>query len=164
MTAAGFQTTASSYQGPERRQKVVLARCANHAEHQRVLKDHDKAIGGLQGEMADRRKTSSEAHGKIYEEIRVVDRSKVPSKLFYLFVSVYSVLFIAGIVSVYQGMHKNALTFKDGITDVKLMQAELKTAISNTQVQINDLKDEVGDLKSDWRTSARSTGNGIKTR
>jgi hypothetical protein len=40
-------------------------------------------------------------------------------------------------------MHKNALTFSEGIADVKIMQTETNAKVSNIIKDVDDLKTEV---------------------
>jgi cell division protein FtsL len=151
---------APGYEGPECREFMMT--CDRHAEHGRVLADHDKELDRLRTAMDQRREASGKAHGDLYEEIKRVERSKVPNRLFYTFISVYSVLFVLGIVSVYKGMNQNAITFHDGFAQVRVMQAEtkseLKAAISSAETKVSGMKDEIKDLKRDLRMRSRGDG------
>ena len=139
------------YKGPERREVLIIGPCACHREHQRILQDHEDEIKELQNNREKQRDHAEKAHGAIYSEINTVDRSKVSNKLFYLYITVYSLFFIGGIVSVYTGMNKNALMFKDGLTEVKVMQSELKTTLKNTDSRIQDLKEEFKDIRAEFK-------------
>jgi hypothetical protein len=151
---------APGYEGPERREFTSL--CDHHTEHSRVLADHDKELDRIRAAADQRREASGKAHGDLYEEIKRVERSRVPNRLFYTFISVYSVLFIFGIVSVYKGMTQNALTFQGGLAEVKVMQAEtrseLKAAISGAEAKVSSMKEEIKDLKRDFRAGRRRDG------
>lgn len=135
---------------PQARKASVL--CPYHPTHDRILKDHDKAIDDFQSTLSDLRKNSSQSRAEIYNEIKTVERSKVSTNLFYLFISVYSVLYILGIISVYRGMHQNSLTFQSGITDVKVMQAELKAGLSSADQRIQSVTDDIKDLRNEVKS------------
>lgn len=142
---------SSDYRGPERR----ADQCSCHLKHQRVLDQHDKDLESIKVDREKRRKDwedKTESHHKdMWEDIK----AKVPNKLFYLFISAYSLLFIAGILSVYTGMHQSALTFQAGISEVKVMQAELKaelkTVIVTTESQVRDIREDLKDLHQDLK-------------
>ncbi len=127
-----------SYKGPDRREaEIVISQCGCHPKHQRILDDHDKEIDDLKVQIENRRKEvnnkmvkdkdwGEREHQGMWEGIK----SKVPNHLFYLFVSVFAVLYIIGIVAVYTGMHKidkSLSTELSGIkTEVKVMSTTLK--------------------------------------
>lgn len=138
--------TTTQQQTTSRRTTVS---CPYHTTHDRILKDHDKALDEFQAEIAGMRENSSRSRAEIYNEIKTVERSKVSTNLFYLFISVYSVLYLLGIMSVYRGMHQNSLTFQAGITDVKVMQAEMKAGLSATDQRVKSITDDIGDLRGD---------------
>jgi capsule polysaccharide export protein KpsE/RkpR len=137
----------TGYDGPERR-GAVAEYCPHHAEHLRILNDHDRELGLLRASAESRRDASTKAHGELYEEIKMVERSRVPSRLFYVFVSVYSVLFILGIVSVYKGMHQNALVFQAGLSEVKVVQAEAKAEIAGISDSLHELKKDLNQQRA----------------
>jgi len=145
------------YNGPERRDRLVIGPCGCHPKHQRILEDHDKKFAIIEAARERRGEHMEQAHGDIYEEIKKVERSRVPNRIFYLFVTVYSGLFILGIVSVYSGMHQNALAFQKGLSDVKVMQAELKATAANTGQRVGDMKDEIRELKRDLKDRMKLT-------
>jgi hypothetical protein len=140
------------YSGPDRRLSVS---CGYHLQHQRILEDHDGDLAELRRGLEQQRRDASSAHGDIYTELKGVDRAKVSNKLFYLFISAYSLLFIAGIVSVYKQATQATITFQEGIADVKLMQTELRSALKNAEARIADINTEVRDLKADIRNARR---------
>jgi hypothetical protein len=120
------------YEGPERRDRLVIGTCDCHSKHQRILDDHDREIASIKSSREDQ-------HRDMWTDIK----SKVPNKLFYLFISVFSGLFILGIASVYQGMHRNALAFQEGLASVKVTQREIKVILDNTREKVTDLSKEV---------------------
>ncbi len=83
-------------------------------------------------------------HSGMWEGIK----SKVPNHLFYLFVSVFSVLYIIGIVAVYTGMHKidkSLSTQISGVkTDVKVMSTALQYLDKKVDDHIVEFKQENG--------------------
>ena len=127
-----------AYQGPDRRTAdIVLSQCACHPKHERILKDHDSNIATLTKTIESRRvevnSKMEKEKGSIKNDHKLMwddIKAKVPNKLFYLFISVYSVLFIIGIVAVYTGMHKidKSLTTQMGSinTEVKVVSTTLK--------------------------------------
>ena len=104
------------YKGPERR--ITSVHCACHVKHVKQLTDHEKDIEIMQAD-------SKKDHREIWTDIK----AKVPNHLFYLFISVFSVLYIVGIIAVYTGMHKidkSLSTQIGGInTEVKVMSTTL---------------------------------------
>ena len=118
--------------------------CPYHTKHDQLLQSHDKDIDALSAKFDVARERSSQSHADIYTEIKTVDRSKVSTNLFYLFISVYSALYLLGIVFVYKGMHQNSLTFLTGISEVKTMQVELK-----------GLTDEITEIRQDLKIMGR---------
>jgi hypothetical protein len=123
------------YQGPDRREDSAL-HCVCHPKHTRILTDHDEALKALRVDLTRRREILdqriAEEDKKLWEETKALERGKVSNKLFYIFVCVYSVLFISGIVTVYQGMHSNAINFLGGINDLRTEQAEKLTKIESS--------------------------------
>ncbi len=127
-----------SYKGPDRRSaEIVLSQCACHPKHDRILKNHDDSISRLEKTIESRRQevnSKMETHYSDAKEDHKIMwdgiKQKVPNHLFYIFITVYSVLFVAGIVTVYTGMHKidKNLTTQIGSvnTEVKVMSNTLK--------------------------------------
>ena len=136
---------SSDYRGPERR----ADQCSCHLKHQRVLDQHDKDLESIKVDREKRRKDWEDRMDVHHRDMWTDIKAKVPNKLFYTFISVYSLLFIFGIVSVYKGMHQSALAFQSGISDVKVMQTELKASVKAAESRIDDVRAEVRDLKQD---------------
>jgi len=143
------------YQGPERRDRLVIGPCECHLKHTRILQEHDEQIKNIKEHNEARDKyiddRTERQHFNMWEGIK----KKVSNKLFYLYISVYSGLFILGIVSVYTGMHNNALAFKEELTKVRVIQAEIKTGLEAsskmTDQRIGDLKEDIKDLRKDLK-------------
>lgn len=136
-----------NYKGPERREAILVTQCNCHDKHTRILTDHDDALKQLRldqkdgfkvihDDLAHRRevldKRIDDGNKELWDETKILERTKVPNRLFYVFVSAYSLLFIAGIVAVYQGMHNNSLDFIAGITELKEEQNEKLTKIERS--------------------------------
>jgi hypothetical protein len=85
---------SSGYKGPERRETIVVTQCKCHPKHTRILEDHDKELNGLKEDLAHRRELLDQRIERIVnnmgEDIKIVDRGKVPNRLFYIFISAYS--------------------------------------------------------------------------
>jgi chaperonin cofactor prefoldin len=134
---------SSNYKGPERREAIVVTQCKCHPKHTRILDDHDKELNGLKEDLAHRRELLDQRIERIVnnmgEDIKIVDRGKVPNRLFYIFISAYSALFILGIITVYTGMHQNSLNFMQGIN---ALQKETTESFSEIEKQVTTLQYE----------------------
>jgi hypothetical protein len=162
-----LQVQSPDYEGPERRDTIFITQCECHAKHTRILDDHDGEIKGIKNDLkkgfqslhddlGHRREIIDkriEASGReLWDETKVLERGKVSNRLFYTFITVYSVLFIGGIIAVYTGMHNNAITFTQGISEVKIMQTQTNTNVDN-------IKEDVNELKTEFKEYIKTNGN-----
>jgi cell division protein FtsL len=154
-----LQVRTPGYKGPERR--IIPKECLCHHKHTRILEDHDGELRMIKSDLKDgfkqvhddlahRREILDQritnGHREIWDETKILERGKVSNKLFYTFITVYSVLFIAGIIAVYTGMHNNALTFTQGISDVKIMQTKTDAKVEELSNELQEVKTDVKDL------------------
>lgn len=124
----------AGYKGPDRRGEspIVIAQCQCHPKHERVLHDHDERIKNIE-EGRERRRESldkeiDEKHNNMWEAIK----SKVSNPVFYVFITVYTFFFVAGIAAVYTGMHKIDKNLTEKIAEVKA-----EVAVTNTKIEYN---------------------------
>lgn len=135
-----------SYKGPERRSaEIVLSQCACHPKHDRILKDHDDSIATLEKSLESRRQevnSKMEVHYSDAKEDHKIMwdgiKSKVPNHLFYIFITVYSVLFVAGIVTVYTGMHTIDKNLTEQISSVKTEVQVMSTTLKFVDDKLDD--------------------------
>ena len=124
------------YAGPERRKvlEVVVKKCFCHAKHERILEDHETDIRDMKVINSDSVKALS---------------SKVPNRLFYLFVGIV----IVGLAFVYDGIHK-----------VDKSLAVMGEKIDNSSTQYNRLEQEIKDVQDKVQERIHQTSNKIKKR
>lgn len=158
------------YKGEDRRQ--FSAPCDCHKKHERVLSDHDIALGDVESSIkgiVSERKHDWEEHDKrredslkdLWDDVKIMDRSKVPNKLFYLFVSAYSVLFILGLITVYTGMHKNTLTFTVEAGEIKSSIAIVKKEMQYRTANEEKIERALQEMRTDLNhLSGRYYGRG----
>lgn len=161
------------YKGPDRRGdgKIVVTQCQCHPKHERVLQDHDKKFNDLEGritvieQLRERRRREvdqhiDESHKEMWGDIKKLNEAKVPNKLFYLFISTFSVLFIGGIITVYTGMHEIDKGLGKSIADLKVEVKVVDVKVSNHVTTATRIEKEVDQLHKKVDQHIYQTSNG----
>lgn len=124
------------YKGEDRRKtELVITHCDCHMKHTSKIGDHDVRLSKIENgtkKMEDRLEDRmDENHKEMWKDIK----AKVPNRLFYIFISVYSVFFIGGIIAVYTGMNKINLNLTKNIHNVETRLTERISTIT-TDIEV----------------------------
>ncbi len=119
------------YSGPDRRREmeVVVKKCFCHTRHEQILDNHGEDIRDIKINCGDSGKAIA---------------SKVPNKLFYLFV----VIIIGGLGVVYNGVHK-----------VDKSLAVFSEKMDNTSMLYHRLENEMRDVRDKVQNYIYQTNN-----
>lgn len=80
---------------------------------------------------------------ELERKVENLSETKTPTKLFYLFVSAFSLFYVIGIVRIYQKTTENTIIFEKGIAGVRVTQTELKEKIAYTTVKSEQVENAV---------------------
>lgn len=164
--AKQVQMDLPTYKGPDRRgdEQLIVTQCGCHPKHERVLSDHDKRIDALTKDINERRKEIDSRMERGYKDlVRDVvglEKSKVTNRLFYLFISVYSVLFIGGIITVYTGMNRVDKNLTVQMGDLKTEVKVIDTKVSSHVTASNEIKQNQKDMNKKLDNHIHQTSNG----
>lgn len=106
-----------------------------------------------------------ELHKKIDTRVESTSKKiseKTPSKLFYLFISIFTIIYISGMVATYKKANENTLIFQNGLTSLRVTQTELKERLTYTadktdkvEIGIDKLQDKLEEAIRDIRKQIR---------
>lgn len=139
-----LNTELEDYRGPDRRYVGPERRgCDCHAKHESMILDHSRQLEQLYKDREDRRKEWEEKMTSSHERIWKGIESKVSSRLFYLFITAYTSLFVMGVVTLYGKFENNVASIQQTLTEVRLAQTEVKVSLNNTEVRISEIRDHL---------------------
>ena len=157
-----------SYKGPDRRgeEPIVIAQCRCHPKHEKVLADHEADINELKQDLKERRAALDERiatnHRELEEDIMALERSKLPNRLFYLFIGTFSVLFIVGIITVYSGLNAAKLSLTEKIGEIKTEVKVVEVKVQNHVDSAEKIEDKLESIDRKIDDHVLETKNGMK--
>lgn len=104
-------------------------------------------IEQLEDEVNDLRASIGERFLKASQETQKSLEKKTPSKLFYLFIGTFTLLYLYGIISVYTKSTQNTLAFTQGFTSIRVTQTRLSEKLDYTITKSDDIEKEILKLR-----------------
>lgn len=82
-------------------------------------------------------------------------QTKTPLRLFYVILSTFSALYVAGVVAVYSRVHTNSLDFYRGVAAIQVTQAELKERFIHSSMQGDRMEQELTEMRKNIKDTVR---------
>lgn len=117
------------------------------------VQEQKNKIEHLENEVNDLRASIGERFLTASQDAQKELDKKTPSKLFYLFISTFTILYLYGLISVYTKSTQNILAFTQGFTSIRITQTKLAEKLDYTiaksdhiETEILKLRDQVSEI------------------